>query len=56
MKKGYVVVPSSDTEWEIVPVGDVALLSAFAPLLPEGYKLHENYWEAWAELCCRNRK
>jgi hypothetical protein len=55
MKKGYVVVPSSDTKCEIVPVDDPALLSAFASLLLEGYKSHENYWEAWAEKC-RNDK
>jgi hypothetical protein len=55
MQKGYVVKWSPDntrkgTPWKIVLVNDCALLSALASF----YKVHENYWDAWAELCHRN--
>jgi hypothetical protein len=47
--KGYVVVPLSDTECEIVPVDDPVLISAFASFLVDGYEVHENYWRAYGQ-------
>jgi hypothetical protein len=49
MKKLYAVVQLPKTRpWEVVEVDD-----ALRP--PVGAsKVHENYWDAWAEACRRN--